>query len=101
MWIRIFPKGYLKIVRCKIDFRIIIDSKEKSLYNAYPLYQWNYFRYRIFQLIADKIRNLQEQWLRQNCSKAFSALIYIIEEAKAEKYKERCDLQFIETFKDM
>lgn len=109
---------YVDIAKRENGYRMGIDEKADPYTNQYPLYQWDYFRYRTFELIADQIINLPGEVAEAGVFKGFfSRLInskfpdsklymfdsfegFIEEEAVAEKMSGHCSQKFIEVFKD-
>ena len=116
--LQIIAPDYVKIARREGGYRMSIDSQEKAYCNDYPLYQWDYFRYRTFELIADQLSELPGAVAEAGVFKGFfSKLInskfkdsklylfdsfegFIDEEAELEKSCGHCDEEFIEIFRD-
>ena len=109
---------YINIAMRESGVRMGIDSIVHPFCNEYPLYQWDYFRYRTFELIADTINKLPGEVAEAGVFKGFfSKLInskfpnnklYLFDsfegfehdEALLEKAKGHCNQEFIEIFKD-
>lgn len=109
---------YVDIARRENGYLMGIDARDNPYTDRYPLYQWDYFRYRTFELIADQIINLPGAVAEAGIFKGFfSKLInskfpnsrlymfdsfegFIEEEAVTEKMSRHCNQDFIEMFKD-
>lgn len=114
---RIAP-NYIESCIRETDRRMTIDLLNEPMLNDYPLYYWDYFRYRTFELIADQIAGLRGDVAEVGVFKGyFSRLInmkfpndvlhmfdtfegFDAEEASRELKNGHCDAQFIDTFKD-
>lgn len=95
-----------------------IDSVSLPELNCYPLYDYDYFRYRTFELVADQLCDLEGDVAEVGVFKGYFARIinakfpqskcwlfdtfegFDKEEADKERKEGHCDDIFIETFKD-
>lgn len=110
--------GYMKVAKRESGFRMGIDSVINPVCNTYPLYQWDYFRYRTFELVADQIKDIKGAVAEAGVFKGFFSKVinskfpddtfylfdtfegFIDEEAQNEKDRGHCDQGFIDIFKD-
>ena len=110
--------NYWKIAKRESGYQMGIDSQAAAFCNSYPLYQWDYYRYRTFELIADQLKDLPGAVAEAGVFKGyFSRLInskfrgdrlylfdsfegFIVEEAEYEQSSGHCDKEFVEIFKD-
>ncbi|SEW09229.1 TylF/MycF/NovP-related O-methyltransferase [[Clostridium] fimetarium] len=99
------------------DIRMGIDEGKQIATDSYPIYYYDYFRYRTFELIADQIQKYEGDIAEVGVFKGYFASIinrkfpsdtlYLFDtfegfdakEANKELYKGNCDETFIETFK--
>lgn len=109
--------GYMDEALSESDIRMGIDSGKEVVMNSYPIYYYDYFRYRTFELIADQIQKYEGDVAEVGVFKGYFASIinqkfpsdtlYLFDtfegfdenEANSELDKGNCDETFIETFK--
>lgn len=110
--------AYMDIAERENGYKMGIDGKQKTFTDNYPLYQWDYFRYRTFELCADQIVDLKGDVAEAGVFKGFFSklinakfpndIFYLFDtfegfsddEAQREKKAGHCDEAFIEMFKN-
>lgn len=116
--LRGIAQDYIPIANRENGIQMGIDSIKPPELDCYPLYRWDYYRYRTFELIADEIEEVKGDVAEVGVFKGyFSKLInlkfpnnklYLFDtfegfddnEAETEKKAGHCDENFIEIFRN-
>lgn len=118
LYLKDIAPSYIEEALRESDRRMGIDVKEDVVSDCNPIYYYDYFRYRTFELIADQIKDLEGDVAEVGVYKGnFARIInqkfpdntfYLFdtfegfeeEEAAKELAKGNCNEEFIERFKE-
>ena len=110
--------NYIEEALKEADRRMGIDGKESPILDANPIYYYDYFRYRTFELVADEIQDVEGDLAEVGVFKGnFAAIInrkfpqdtfwlfdtfegFDEAEASRELNAGNCDEKFIQEFKE-